>query len=376
MADDINFVEYDIKAVEDELVESYEQTKRETLYPGDERRMLLLNLLPVIVGLKSSINDAGRQNLLRYARGKVLDAIGERTDTQRIPAQKAKTTLKFTLSSAQSSAILIPAGTRVSPDGKLYFATVQTLIIPAGQITGEVVAEAVEGGSEYNGFTAGQIKAIVDPVGFVSSVENIDTSSGGADIEPDDDGVNIWSGYRERIRQSVNKMSTAGAADGYIYWAKTADINIQDVSITSPTAGQVKITVLMQAGQIPDQQVLDNVLAACSDKKRRPLTDQVIVSAPGTVGYDIEFTYYISNENAADEANIRDRIEGAGGVVEQYSLWQRGKIGRTINPDYLKQQVLNAGAYRVDIVLPIYTEIAEDEVAVDSNVSVNYGGLL
>ena len=41
------------------------------------------------------LNDVGRQTLLRYARGEVLDAIGERQDVKRLEGTPAKTTMRF-----------------------------------------------------------------------------------------------------------------------------------------------------------------------------------------------------------------------------------------------------------------------------------------
>lgn len=373
---DINFVTVDAQEINKELINDFEQTLGETLYPGDERRIFLEQEGQVIVGLKNNINDVARQNFLRYARGETLDAIGERLDTPRLQAQKSKVTLRFTLSAAQTFNVIIPQGTRATPDGQLYFATTQALVIPAGQTYGDILSESIEGGEKYNGFTAGQIKTIVDPIPYVASVQNIDTSSGGSDTEPDDDGVNVWSGYRERIRQAPNKISTAGHEDGYIYWAKTADVNIQDVKVTSPAPGQVKITVLMKNGELPTQQVLDAVLDACNHKKRRPLTDYVTVTAPETVIYDITLTYYISQENAANETAIRNAIENPGGVIDEYKTWQKSELGRAINPDYLRKLMLNAGAYRVDITAPTYTAVDEDKVASEGTVTITYGGLI
>lgn len=372
---DINFVEVDSHKIVNDLISAFENALGETFYPSDERRVFLQQQAQVIVALYNSLNDTGRQNLLRYARGEILDALGERTDTPRLQAKKATVTLQFTLSSVQGNPVTVPAGTRVTPDGSLYFATSEELIIAAGQTTGTVSAESTGSGELYNGFVAGQINQIVDPIPYVSSVSNTTTSADGTYIEPDDDGVNIWSGYRERIRQSPSKFSTAGPADAYIYWAKTADVDIQDVAVTSPAAGQIKIAVLMKDG-LPSQDVLDKVLAVCSDKKVRPLTDNVSAAAPTLQAYNIEFTYYINANKAAEETAIRDSIEGSGGAVEQYQTWQNGKMGRAINPDYLRQLVLNAEAIRVDVVSPIYTAINEDYVASLGTVTVTYGGLL
>jgi phage-related baseplate assembly protein len=216
----------------------------------------------------------------------------------------------------------------------------------------------------------------VDPIPYVASVQNVDKSDGGADIEPDDDGVNVWSGYRERIRQAPSGFSTAGPADGYAYWAKTADVNIQDIAVLFPSPGAVNIVVLMKDGELPTEAILEAVASACNDRKRRPLTDNVSVSAPVTVTYNINFTYYISNNNATDEAIIRNAIENAGGAVDQYNAWQAGKLGQAINPDYLRGLILIAGASRIDLTSPVYTEVDIDKVASIGTVNVTYGGLI
>lgn len=369
MAEEIKFVETDTQAIANKLIQDFESVLGETLYPGDERRIFLLQMLPVIVGLKNDINDSASRNLLRYAIGSKLDALGDFFNTDRILAQKARVTLRFTLSSAQALPITIPAGTRATPDGKLYFATAQALTIPVGQTQGDVIAEAAEGGIQYNDFTAGQIKNIVDPIPYVQSIANVDTSSGGSDIEDDDS-------YRERIRLAPESYSVAGPEGAYIYWAKTADINISDVAVTSSSPGVVKITALMKDGQIPTQLILDKIAAAVNAKERRPLTDNTQVAVPEEVPYDITLTYYISKDRPAEESNIRNAIEGAGGAVERYKAWQYSKLGRAINPDYLRQLMLNAGAFRVDISAPVYTAIDSDAVPKANITTLNYGGLI
>lgn len=366
---DIQFVEVDAEKINNEIISDFEAVLGDTLYPGDERRIFLNQEAQTIVGLKNDINETAKQNLLRYAGGELLDAIGERTDTVRIQAQKAKTTIRFTLSAAQTADIIVPQGTRVTPDGKLYFATTSILVIPSGQLYGDIEAESIEGGEKYNNFTPGQIKTIVDPIPFVASAANTDTSSNGSDIESDDS-------YRERIREAPSMFSTAGPSDAYIYWAKTADVDIEDVSVTSPNPGQVKITVLMKNGELPAQVILDAVSASCSDKKRRPLTDQVIAAAPSVVNYDINLTYYISKSVTAEEVNIKNSVEGSGGAIDQYNEWQSSKLGREINPDYLRQLLLNAGAYKIDLTAPAYTTLNDDQVAKVQTITVNYGGLI
>jgi phage-related baseplate assembly protein len=375
---DINFVTVDSETIKNKIINDTEKTFGETLSPGDERRIFLLQEVPIIVGLKNDINNTGKQNLLRYATGAVLDEFGNRVNTPRNSADYAITTFRYTLSATRTEDTPIAAGKRATPEGELQFATVSDLVIPAGQLTGDVKAKATKTGKKYNGFIPGQIKNIVDTIPYVASVTNIDTSSGGADIESDDDGINVWSGYRERIRQAPSGFSTAGPADAYAYWAKSASSNIKDVVVTFPSGGHVLITVLMSDGQMPLQTILDAVLAACNNRKRRPMTDYVTAAAPTQVTYNIDLTYYISSENQALEASIKSAVEGSGGAIETYKAWQCSGLGKTIksiNPDELRVLVKAAGASRMVLTSPIYTALNDTEVASIGTITVTYGGL-
>ena len=349
----IKFVECDSEKVISELVAQFEEALGETLQPSDERRIFLNQLAQVIVGIKASINDTGNQVLLRTARGEALDAIGEMFGVERLPAAAAKCTLEFTLSSKQSASVTIPLGTRVTTDGNTYFVTEKTLVIAAGSTTGQVDAVALETGAKYNGFVAEQIKYIVDNVPYLKGVKNINETSGGSDGETDDN-------YRERIRLVHESFSTAGCADGYIYWAKTAGAG--DVTVNSPSAGEVNVYVLKTDGTIPtaNDPLISDVLEVVSAKDKRPLTDRVMVLPPNEVKYIVDITYHIS---ADDEKNLLNIEASVSAAVDEYIKWQSEKIGRDINPDKLRKLVLNAGASRVEITTPVYTELDQTQIA-------------
>lgn len=364
----INFINIDSDNIANELINKFESIYGETLYPGDERRIFLMQMVPIIVGLKGNINDSANQNLLSNARGMVLDEMGG-TKTPRLVAKKATVTIQFTLSAIQINPIVIPLGTRVTPGGNLYFATTTLLTIPVGETTGEIKAEATVAGGAHNGYIAGQIKTIVDPVPFVASAVNVDTSSGGSNVEDDDN-------YRNRIRLSAESISTAGPEGGYIYWAKTADANISDVSVNSPAPNVINIFVLMKDGELPTQTALDAVLAQVTPRDRRPMGDNVSALVPTVDTYNIDLTYYISKDRSTEETIIRASIENANGAIDQYNAWQSEKLGRSINPDYLRQLMLNAGAIRIDITSPIYTEVNNDHVAKVGTTTLVYGGLI
>lgn len=368
----INFVEVDAKKLYEKIIVQFQTALGAVLYPGDERRIFLEQETQIIVAIFNTINEAAKMNLLRYSKEEILDAIGEEKDTPRLPAQKATCTVKFMLNQAQSNPITIPKGTRVTPDGALFFETTKEETVPIGVQEHEILTQATIAGVSYNGFSSGQIKTLVDPIPFISSVANTSISSGGADIEADDNGVDVWSGYRERIRLASAKISTAGHELGYIYHAKSADANITDVVITSPNPGEILITVLMKNGELPDETVLNKVKSACSPKHVRPQTDKVTAAAPTVSNYNINLTYYISALDSINEAIIKDEVKAA---VEAYKLWQDTKIGRDINPDELRKYILNAGACRVDLVSPSFTELGETQLAKVGTVTVDYGGL-
>jgi phage-related baseplate assembly protein len=296
------------------------------------------------------------------------------------------------LSAVQNKDIPVPSGTRGTPDGTLYFTSSKDIVIPAGSLYADILAYAVDAGEKYNGFVAGQIKTLVDPIPYVASVANIDTSAGGADTEADDDGVNVWSGYRERIREAPEAISVAGPEGAYKYLAKAVDVNIADVSVTSPSAGVVKITVLMKSGALPSQDILDKVLAKCSSRDRRPLTDNVQAAAPTTVSYDIKLTYYLDKEHSAEELNYRKTIEGekldcSTGAIKDYVNWLQEKLGRAINPDDLRYRIQNTASYkdnynvsytavrRITMDSPALTVLKETEVAKVGTITITYGGL-
>lgn len=381
MAEMIKFAEYNSDDIIANLVAGMEAALGETLQPSDERRIFLNQLAQVIVGINANMNDMGNQLLLRFARGRVLDELGDFWGVKRIGAKTARTTLKFTLSEAQSTNTTIPKGTRATPDGKTYFATVSALTIDAGSTEGSVDAVCLTAGATGNGYAIGQIKYIVDNVPFLFSVSNMEETSGGADAEDDES-------LRERIRLAPEALSTAGTTDGYEYFARTASADVGDVVVYAPAndntlseaeraagAGKVFIYILKADGTIPQptDRVLSDVAGAVTSKNVRPLTDFVTVSAPAASQYSIDVEYYISTENQDSIDDINAAVTDA---VNKYIEWQDKKIGRDINPDKLRNLMLNAGASRVIVNSPQYTVVPNTSVAQKTGeVKLTYKGM-
>lgn len=363
----------DLFVVDDEeihnlIVDYVEKNLDETLYPGDERKIFLEVMQGFFTSFLIKLNELFNQRFAQYAKGKILDAHGENENCERLTATKSHTTMRFSLNSELGINVVVPKGTRVTADNEKYFETDEVAVIYAGSTYVDINASAVEGGSAYNGFTEGQINKLVDKVEYIATVSNTETTVGGDDGEPypEVDGGVGDANYYERIRLSKSAKSTAGAETLYEYYAKSADASISDVFVSSDNAaGTINLTVCCKDGAIPTKEILDKVLQACNSKEVRPLGDKVEVSGIAQETYDIELIYYTSEDEESDTITA---VEGVGGAIERYNTWQSAEIGRAINPDRLRAEILksdtkNIGADYVEITKPVYTVLGAGKVA-------------
>lgn len=417
---DIDFLEIDSGKILDDILNQLEQGVSEPLYPGDERRIFGEALAMVINAQYQTINDGCRQRLLRYARGDVLDALGENRGVSRIRPTPAETILQFSVENVLTMNVIIPAGIRVTGPDNLFFKTTQTVVLQAGKKTVNAQAESIDGGSQYNEIAIGKLDTIVDKseIARVSGVTNLVETFGGGDIEDDE-------ALRERIRTAENAAS-CGTESSYRYWTISANAKIVDAAVLAseeivrvektakdakvylcapdlipgtlkvdcsysvlstdddglvtlavdPTIttvtcsyrrkkdGVVTIMPILAGGEIPDDNVLDDVREVLNRPEVKPLTDKIEVLAPKTVPYDIELEYWTTS---LDEAEVVQAIEGSGGVIDDYIFWQ-DSTSQDINPDQLAKRVLcphtgGTGATRARVILPVYRELDKTEVA-------------
>lgn len=363
---EVNFLETDAETIRSQIITGFEQASGDTLAAGDPRRLFLLSITDVIIQQRTAINLAAQQNLLSYAQGGYLDALGQLLAVERMAESKAVTTIEFTLSQALGSVYTIPAGTQVT-NGVVTFETDEDLLIPIGQTKGEVSASCTVAGPVGNDYLAGQISTIVTPMTFVSGAQNTTITTGGADAESDPD-------FADRIRLAPNSFSVAGPEKAYVYHAKSVSPAIIDVKVDSPTPGEVDVYVLLTDGTLPTEDTLEQIEEHLSDENIRPLTDYVVVKAPTASNYEIELHYWINQEDSSKAAQIQADVEEA---VEQYRLWQQTKIGRDITPGKLLQLVFAAGASRVDdskLKPAAWKKLEAMQVAQCTKVNVVYEG--
>ena len=363
---EISFVNTDTDTLVNALVKSYEKFTGRTLYPADPVQKFILWIADIIIQERILIDESAKQNVPRYAQGVYLDSLAEIfKDAYRLQPQAAATTFRFYLSTALPYQHLIPIGTRIAVDGNIVFETTEILYIDAGKQSGDVPAICQQVGEIGNGFVPGQITQLVDVFPYYDRVENITVSAGGAEQETD-------SAFYERMRESMESFSTAGPSGAYIYHAKTASPLVADVAALSPTPGVADIRVLLRDGELPTEEVLQEVQAQLSADKVRPLCDFVQVSAPDAVPLNIDATYYIPKPSQNSAAVITADVEKA---VQDYIRWQTEKMGRDINPSVFVSYLMKTGIKRVVVRQPEYTVVPESEVAALNQCNVSSGGV-
>lgn len=362
---DINFFEKSPEDIERNLLFNIEEQIGITLSNADPRRKFIQGVTAYIAQERNNLDYALKQTLLAYAEDEFLDHKGEGFNTPRLEEKAAVTTMEFQLEAERVDVLVIPSGTRFLVGENTFFATEKITVVPVGQESVEVFSLCTETGEIGNGYLPGEITNLVDPIPWVKSVKNLTTTSGGAEIEDNDP-------YASRIRLVPESYSTAGPDGAYEYWAKSTSQQIADIKALSPSPGVIKILVLLKNGEMPSQEILNQVLAVCSDKKVRPLTDNVIASGPEVVNYDAIVQYWVLESNAALLNNIQVEVNNA---FQDFLKWQKEKMGRDVDLSELIVRLKKAGAHRVAVNSPMYLQITSEQVAKDNITDLEFGGL-
>lgn len=150
-----------------------------------------------------------------------------------------------------------------------------------------------------------------------------------------------------------------------------------DVSVRQDYGGHVDIYALMDDGNAAGTTIKNAIATACNKDFVRPLTDIVSVKDPGTYTFNVNVTYYISNESTTPLTDIQAAVTRA---VNEYVTWQRGRLGRDINPSKLWQLLMQTGIKRAVISAPTFHAMSDGadgstpELAVLGTKTVTNGG--
>jgi len=238
---DFKFVESDASVTVARLIERYETLTGFTVRPASVDRLIIAWVADVITQINVNVNYSGNQNIPSRSERENLEALAELFFTQeRPPAKAATVVMRFTISEAQTTSILIPAGTRITTgstsilaDEAIVFATTDDAYVPIGEEYVDAIAVCTRQGALGNGYEPGQIGRLVDIFPYYQDCTNITVSDGGADEATDDE-------FFELLQASLEAYSTAGAKGSYIYHAMLVSNEIGDVSAIQPSLMKAK----------------------------------------------------------------------------------------------------------------------------------------
>ena len=366
---DVTFIEaISFEKLKESMVSDFEKRYREltgntmTLAAADPYRLILYACAVAIYQGYQYTDKAGKMGLLKYSTGDFLDNLAALKGITRNEAVPSRTTMRFTLSAVQSRKAVIPKGTRLKGQ-ELYFETVEEGEIPAGELTADVPAVCQTSGAIGNGYREGDITTLVDPLPFNAKVSNVEITDGGADREEDAD-------LAERIYLAPSKYSTAGPEPAYEYWVKIYNSAVDECRVITESPGEVDIYIMVD-GKLPTESFIKELTEKLKNGEQRPLTDHVVVKAPETVKYEINFTYYIRSSDRDMVDTIQKAVKNA---CNNFIAWQN-KIGKDITPSQLISEIMQAGVQSVEIKKPSYTEISDSQIGITSEPVITYGGL-
>lgn len=369
---DISLEEVRAQMVADYCEKYEELTGNTTELPADDKNRVLLGVcaLQIFQGFKY-IEQTGRMNLLKYARGEFLDNLAALKNVVRGENAKSTVTIRFDKDpDFIRNDITVPRMTRVAArDHDIYWITPDIdVTIPAGRSSIDIDCTCTEDGSFSNGFEYGEITRLIDSVPFLHQQDpvcNISTSKGGNDYENDDD-------LRKRVLNAPSGYSAAGSADSYKYCIMQLDPQIVDVTIAQgENDGELTAYVLTKSGRATNDQIA-TIQARIDDAEFRPLTDKVTVESAEPVYYSVSILYYIAKKNESKITTIRMAIEDA---IDAFISEQSLEIGKDVNASSLVQKVMNAGACRVVVNQPVFQQVGNSNFAFLTARSAQYMGL-
>lgn len=384
---DPNFIDRDPDAITAELVAKYEAATGKTLYPGQVER-LLINLIAYAKTMTHvGIQEAAKQNLVRFSSEPMVDYLGDLVSVPRIDAGYATTTLRFSLAAGLATDLAIPVGSLASSgDGKVSFATNSATTIPAGQLSVDVSSTCTTGGTIGNGWQLDQIKVLGTDLGDVEvSVTNITVSDGGTEREQ-------TSRYKERIMDGPEAFSTAGPGGAYRAHARASHPSIIDVGVVGPElelvngqvvsrnhvpAGAVFVYPMVETG-VPDESILSLVRANLNQEKLIPLSDYIEVLPIEPVDYSITAYLTLLDTSSATAGTLDTSIPVAAArkaaqAKADYLASGRGR--HVVVNDFIKEMKVN-GVYDLSIPsLPENLVVEEYQFARCTGINVSVAGV-
>lgn len=150
---------------------------------------------------------------------------------------------------------------------------------------------------------------------------------------------------RRRVLLAAER-DCAGSKGAYQYWALSADAEVRDVSILTPSGGVVEIYLQSRTTTTASQALLDTVASTLNSDTHRPFTDSVSVLA--AIPLDVQINATLTLFPGPDKAVV---LTNANTALDRY-IEQVSYLGYDVTVSGLHAALHQAGVQRVDLLSP------------------------
>ena len=251
--------------------------------------------------LQAGMDWLWRQAFPQTATGEQLDRHGAQRGLARREASHAQGELTFSRYLALDFDLVIPAGTLCAAPGEeaVEYETLEEGVLPAGELTVDIPAQAVLGGSGGNA-AAGYISTLVTPVTGIDYVTNEAAFTGGRDPEEDE-------AYRARVLGAYQRCATTGNA-GFYESAALAVPGITTVQVVPRASGAGTVAVFAWGeGAAPPAAVLEALEADLQAQREIGVTVTVAAATPLPVNVSAN----VRPRAGADFTAVKTAVEDA-----------------------------------------------------------------
>ena len=239
------------------------------------------------------------QSFPQTAQGIYLDYHAQMRGITRTAATHAAGTIRFSVQNAPASDLIIASGTVCMTADEVRFQTTEEAVLAAGELTVDVMAEALEPGRSGNA-AAGAIRILTAcPVG-ITGCTNPAPFTGGSDQEDDES-------LRGRILESYQRLPNGANAAWYEQTAMShSGVAAAKAVGKARGIGTVDVYIATEAG-LPGAELLQEVQADLQE--RREIAVDVDVLAPEAEEVDITAELAVREE--AEFSAVKSAVEQA-----------------------------------------------------------------
>ena len=287
----------DIEEIYQELLSAF--AERAGFTPGDgcDLAVRLYAAAAQIQALEIQGEWVLDQSFPQTAQGEYLDYHAAMRGVRRSPASRAVGTLRFSVDSPPAMEVSIPAGTVCMTEEEVRFQTTQGVVLPAGQISVDAAAEALEPGSGGNA-VAGAVRILTACPVAVTACTNPAPFSGGGDAESDE-------ALRERILESYRRLPNGANAAWYEQTAMSHD-GVAAAKAVGRSRGVGTVDVYIAAeGGLPSEALLQEVEADLQEKREIAVSVQAKAPTPRTVDVNVA----VAVKEGADFNQVKAQAE-------------------------------------------------------------------